>query len=76
MVEAWKTRREEVLESADSVVAAIEYNENFAGRAAHLGVEIVDKMVTSALEKFDRHHEELRARPSLVILRRLICCWM
>ena len=49
MVEAWKTRRDEVLESADSVVAAIEYNENFAGRAGHLSMEIVDTMVTSAL---------------------------
>ena len=63
MVEAWKTRREEVLESADSVVAAIEYNENFAGRAGHLGMEIVDKMVTSALDKFDRHHGGFGAQP-------------
>ena len=63
MVEAWKTRREEVLESADSVVAAIEYNENFAGRAGHLSMEIVDKMVASALEKFDRHHGGFGAQP-------------
>ncbi|MGB8539411.1 MAG: thioredoxin domain-containing protein [Acidobacteriaceae bacterium] len=63
MVEAWKTRREEVLESADSVVAAIEYNENFAGRAGHLSMEIVDQMVTSALDKFDRHHGGFGAQP-------------
>jgi hypothetical protein len=63
MVDAWKTRRAEVLESADSVVAAIEYNENFAGRAGHLSMEIVDKMVTSALEKFDRHHGGFGAQP-------------
>jgi uncharacterized protein len=63
MVEAWKTRREEVLESADSVVAAIEYNENFAGRAGHLSMEIVDQMVASALEKFDRHHGGFGAQP-------------
>jgi uncharacterized protein YyaL (SSP411 family) len=63
MVEAWKTRREEVLESADSVVAAIEYNENFAGRAGHLSMEIVDKMVASALEKFDRHNGGFGAQP-------------
>jgi uncharacterized protein YyaL (SSP411 family) len=63
MVEAWKTRRDEVMESAGSVVAAIEYNENFAGHAGSLSMEIVDKMVASALEKFDRHHGGFGAQP-------------
>ncbi len=63
MVDAWKTRRAEVLESADSVVAAIEYNENFAGRAGNLGMEIVDQMVASALEKFDRHYGGFGSQP-------------
>ncbi len=63
MAEAWKTRRAEVLESADSVVAAIEHNENFAGRADSLSMSIVDKMVASALEKFDRHHGGFGAQP-------------
>ena len=63
MVDAWKTRREEVLESAGSVVAAIEYNENFAGRAGSLSMSIVDKMVASALEKFDRHHGGFGSQP-------------
>jgi uncharacterized protein YyaL (SSP411 family) len=63
MVEAWKTRRDEVMESAGSVVAAIEYNENFAGHAGRLSMEIVDKMVASALEKFDRHHGGFGAQP-------------
>ena len=63
MVDAWKTRRDEVLESAGSVVEAIEYNENFAGRTGSLSMSIVDKMVASALEKFDRHHGGFGAQP-------------
>ena len=63
MVDAWKTRRDEVLESAGSVVAAIEYNENFAGRSDSLSMNIVDKMVDSAMEKFDRHHGGFGSQP-------------
>jgi uncharacterized protein len=63
MVEAWKTRRDEVLESAGSVVEAIEYNENFAGRGGSLSLGIVDQMVSSALEKFDRHHGGFGSQP-------------
>jgi uncharacterized protein YyaL (SSP411 family) len=63
MVEAWKTRRDEVLESAGSVVAAIEYNEAFAGHAANLSLGIVDQMVASALDKFDRHHGGFGSQP-------------
>src|ERR1700733_2038918 len=32
MADVWKTRRAEVVESAASVVEAVEYNESFAGR--------------------------------------------
>jgi uncharacterized protein YyaL (SSP411 family) len=63
MVDAWKTRRDEVLESAGTVVEAIEYNESFAGRAGNLSMSIVDKMVASALEKFDRHHGGFGSQP-------------
>src|SRR5271155_3927139 len=63
MVDAWKTRRAEVEESAGSVVEAIEYNENFAGRAGSLSLSIVDAMVASALDKFDRHHGGFGSQP-------------
>jgi uncharacterized protein YyaL (SSP411 family) len=63
MVDAWKTRRDEVLESAGSVVEAIEYNENFAGRGGSLSLGIVEQMVSSALDKFDRHHGGFGAQP-------------
>ncbi len=63
MVDAWQKRREEVLESAGSVVEAIEYNESFAGQGGSLSLSIVEKMVASALEKFDRHHGGFGAQP-------------
>jgi uncharacterized protein YyaL (SSP411 family) len=63
MADAWKTRRDEVVESAASVVEAIEYNENFAGRGDSLSMDIVGKMVASALEKFDRHHGGFGSQP-------------
>ena len=53
MAEAWKTRRNEAVESAASVVAAIEHGETFAGRAGSLSLAIVDKLVESALKQFD-----------------------
>jgi uncharacterized protein YyaL (SSP411 family) len=63
MADAWRTRRDEVLESAGSVVEAIEYNENFAGQSGSLSLDIVEKMVQSAVEKFDRHHGGFGAQP-------------
>src|SRR5271155_1726854 len=63
MGEAWRTRREEGLESAGSEVAAIEYNENFAGHHGNLSLGIVDQMVASALDKFDRHNGGFGSQP-------------
>jgi uncharacterized protein len=63
MADAWRTRRDEVLESAGSVVEAIEHNENFAGQSGTLNLDIVEKMVQSALEKFDRHHGGFGSQP-------------
>jgi uncharacterized protein YyaL (SSP411 family) len=63
MVDAWQNRRDEVMESAGSVVEAIEYNESFAGQGGSLNLSIVEKMVASALEKFDRHHGGFGAQP-------------
>ena len=63
MANAWNTRRDEVVESAASVVAAIEYNETFAGRSATLNLGIVDKMVASAVGQFDRHNGGFGSQP-------------
>ncbi len=53
MAEAFQKKRAEVDESAESVMAAIEHNESFAGRAEAPGPELVAKLVASAAGQFD-----------------------
>ncbi len=53
MAQAWRDRRDEALESASSVVAAIEHNESFSGRGGELTFALVDKIAASALKQFD-----------------------
>lgn len=63
MLEVWKTRREEVVESAASVLDAVEQNENLAGQHGALRMEIVDAMVASALSQFDPHFGGFGSQP-------------
>jgi uncharacterized protein len=63
LADAWQSRRNEVLESAGSVLAAIEQHENFAGQTGSLSLSIVDRMVASAMDKFDRHHGGFGSQP-------------
>ena len=63
MADVWKNKRTEVLESASSVIAAIEHGENFAGRAGSLSLGIVDKLVESALKQFDPRHGGFGSQP-------------
>jgi uncharacterized protein len=63
MAEVWKTRRAEAMESAESVVAAIEHGETFARRAGSLTLEIVDKLVASAVKQFDPRHGGFGSQP-------------
>ena len=60
---AYHERRDEVMESADSVMAAIEYNESFSGRSADLHGGIVGKLVASALQQFDKHYGGFGTQP-------------
>ena len=53
MAEVWRDRREEALETAGSVMAAIEQNESFSGGGGDLTLTLVDKIAKSALDKFD-----------------------
>jgi hypothetical protein len=56
MAQAWQDRRDEALESAGSVMAAIEQNESFSGRGGgmeDLSLSLVDKIAASALQQFD-----------------------
>ena len=53
MAEAFQIRRDEVNESAASVMEAIEQNETFSGRGGLLGPELVLTMVAAILKQFD-----------------------
>jgi len=44
MAQVWRDRRDEALESAASVMAAIEHNESFSGRGGELSLALVDKI--------------------------------
>jgi uncharacterized protein YyaL (SSP411 family) len=63
MSDAWRNRRDEVLESAGSIIAAIEHGEAFAGRSGSLSSAITEKLVASAVEQFDPHHGGFGAQP-------------
>jgi uncharacterized protein YyaL (SSP411 family) len=53
MAQVWHERRNEALETAASVMAAIEHNEGFSGGGGELTLALVDKIAASALSSFD-----------------------
>ncbi len=63
MAEAFQNRREEVTETAGSVMEAIENNETFSGRGGTLGPELVAKMMASALKQFDTRSGGFGSQP-------------
>jgi uncharacterized protein len=63
MAEAFQNRRDEVNESAGSVMAAIEHNESFMGRSGNPGPELVAKLVSSALKQFDARSGGFGSQP-------------
>src|ERR1700758_1498843 len=63
MAEAFTERRDEVNDSAGSVIAAIEHNESFMGRAGNPGPELVAKLVNSALKQFDARSGGFGSQP-------------
>jgi hypothetical protein len=63
MAQVWRERREEALESAGSVMAAIEHNESFSGRGGELTLALVDKIAGSALAKFDPRNGGFGSQP-------------
>ncbi len=62
MSQVWKERREEALESATSVMAAIEHNESFASRG-DLSLALVDKIAGSILSQFDPRNGGFGSQP-------------
>jgi uncharacterized protein YyaL (SSP411 family) len=63
MAESFQKRRDEVNESAGSVMAAIEHNESFSGRAGNPGPELVAKLVASVLKQFDARSGGFGSQP-------------
>ena len=63
MAAVWRERREEALDSAAGVMAAIEENENFSGRGAALSLALSEKIVTSALNQFDSRYGGFGSQP-------------
>jgi uncharacterized protein len=63
MAEAFHQKRDEVNDSAKSVIAAIEHNESFMGRAGNPGPELVGKLIDSALKQFDSRSGGFGSQP-------------
>jgi uncharacterized protein YyaL (SSP411 family) len=63
MADAFASKREDVEDSAASVVRAIEHNETFSARAGAPGAELVEKLVTSAVRQFDARNGGFGSQP-------------
>ena len=63
MAQVWKDRREEAMESAASIMAAIEHNESFSGRGGELSLALVDKIAGSILSQFDPRNGGFGSQP-------------
>lgn len=63
MAQVWRERRDEALESAASVMGAVEHNESFSGRGGELSMSLVDKLVSSILAQFDPRNGGFGSQP-------------
>jgi hypothetical protein len=63
MAQVWRERRDEALETASSVMAAIEHNESFSGRGGELTLLLVEKIAESALKQFDARNGGFGSQP-------------
>jgi uncharacterized protein len=63
MAQVWRERRDEALETASSVMAAIEQNESFSGRGAERSPALVEKIAGSALKQFDPRNGGFGSQP-------------
>jgi uncharacterized protein YyaL (SSP411 family) len=63
MAQAWRERRDDALESASSVMAAIEHNESFSGRGGELSLALVDKICAAAQKQFDARNGGFGSQP-------------
>jgi hypothetical protein len=63
LAQVWRERRDEALETAQSVMAAIEHNESFSGRGGELSLTLVDKIAGSVIGKFDARNGGFGSQP-------------
>jgi len=63
LAEVWRERRDEALETAQSVMAAIEHNESFSGRGGELTLALVDKIAGSIIGRFDARNGGFGSQP-------------
>jgi uncharacterized protein YyaL (SSP411 family) len=63
MAQVWKDRRDEALESASSVMAAIEHNESFSAGGGELSLALVDTIAGSILSQFDPRNGGFGSQP-------------
>src|SRR4029079_8270304 len=63
MADAFANRRQEVDESAGSVMNAIEQNESFSAHSGNPGPELLEKMVLAALKSADFRNGGFGAQP-------------
>ena len=63
MANVWRERRDEALESAGSIMAAIEHNESFSGRGGELTPAISEKLAASVLASFDPRNGGFGSQP-------------
>jgi hypothetical protein len=63
LAQVWRERRDEALETAANVMAAIEHNESFSGRSGELTLALVDKIAASVLKQFDPRNGGFGSQP-------------
>jgi uncharacterized protein YyaL (SSP411 family) len=63
MAQVWRERRNEALETAGSVMAAIEHNESFSARSKELSLALVDRIAASIVGQFDPRNGGFGSQP-------------
>jgi uncharacterized protein len=63
IAEAYKSKRDEVTESAQQVMSAISQAEVFAGRSSDFSPDVINKIVDSAAKMFDVQHGGFGSSP-------------
>jgi len=60
---AFREKRGEVMESAESVMTALSHAESFAGRSGEISARVVERIVDSATRMFDPQHGGFGSAP-------------